>query len=59
MHIVYDHCIDSLGSPIQIRAANAMLTLGILLQEAFAKQGFKNFAYDVIDTVVGCVTPAF
>eukprot|EP00035_Acanthoeca_spectabilis_P001335 m.79355 g.79355 ORF g.79355 m.79355 type:complete len:703 (+) comp10796_c0_seq1:77-2185(+) len=53
MHIVYDHCIDSLGSPIQIRAANAMLTLGILLQEAFAKQGFKNFAYDVIDTVVG------
>lgn len=53
LHIVYDQCILSLGSAIQIRAANAMLTLGILLQESFSKQGFKNFAYDVIEAIVG------
>lgn len=55
LHIVYDQCIRALGSSIQIKAANGMLTLGILLQEAFAKQGFKNFAYDVIDVIVGYV----
>ena len=57
IHLVFDQCVASIGNPIQIRAANAMLTLGILLQEVFAKQGYENFSYDVVELVVGCVCP--
>mmetsp|Transcript_35290 Transcript_35290/g.92285 ORF Transcript_35290/g.92285 Transcript_35290/m.92285 type:complete len:716 (-) Transcript_35290:29-2176(-) len=53
LHVIFDHCVDSLTSPIQIRAANAMLTLGIWIQEAHLKTGFKNPTYDVIDAIVG------
>jgi len=57
LHLVFDQCVASIGNPIQIRAANAMLTLGILLQEVFAKQGYKNFSHDVVELVIGCVLP--
>ena len=41
-----------MGDENQIRAANAMQTLGHLLQGVFEKKGFANFGYEMISVIM-------
>jgi len=52
INVVFAECLRVLEDENQIRAANAMLTLGIMMQGIFRKK-FDNFGFDVIDVLMG------
>eukprot|EP00040_Diaphanoeca_grandis_P026699 m.149915 g.149915 ORF g.149915 m.149915 type:complete len:715 (+) comp30692_c0_seq1:174-2318(+) len=53
INTVFRQCVLSIVSKNQIRAANALQTLGCLMQEVFAKKDFPNFGFDVVSVLVG------
>lgn len=52
INMLFSECVRLFEDENQIRAANAMLTLGIVMQGIF-KKDFANFRFDVIDVLMG------
>lgn len=53
INLLFRQCVVAIADPNQIRAANAMQTVGALMSAIFAKEGFKTFSFDVVNVLMG------